>query len=293
MTTTLQYVKNTKVWLKDHPEFDENWVQSIIENDPSILGLGDIVLKESQRTQPKAGRLDLLFQDTEEDKRFEVEIMLGKVDESHIIRCLEYWDVEKKRFPNYDHCAVLIAEDITSRFLNVISLLNRSVPLIALQMNALQVENRITLHFTKVLDEFEPGTDEDEERLSEREIADRAYWDKRGTVTTMEMADECLQILKEINPLVSFKFNKYYIGLVDNNRVNNFIQLRPKKKYLDVGIRVVDRESLKENATKAGIETTFDKRWGYLYLTLYEGEVQTYRDFLRGVFDTAYKESIT
>ncbi|MCI0330300.1 MAG: hypothetical protein L0196_05025 [candidate division Zixibacteria bacterium] len=293
MTNSLQYVKNTKIWLKDHPEFDENWLQGIIENDPSILGLGDIVLKESQRVQPKAGRLDLLFQDAEEDKRFEVEIMLGKVDESHIIRCLEYWDMEKKRFPNYDHCAVLVAEDITSRFLNVISLLNRTVPLIVLQMNALQIENKVTLHFTKVLDEFEPGTDEDEERLSEREIADRAYWEKRGTATTMGMADECLKILKEISSSLTFKYNKYYIGLVDNNRVNNFIQLRPKKKYLDVGIRIADLESLKESATKEGIETTHDKRWGYIYLTLYEGEVPTYKDFLKGVFDEAYKESIT
>ena len=30
----------------------------------------------------------------------------------------EYWDIERRRYPQYDHCAVLIAEDITSRFLN-------------------------------------------------------------------------------------------------------------------------------------------------------------------------------
>ena len=48
--------------------------------------------------------------------------------ESHIIRTIEYWDIERKRYPQYEHCAVLVAEDITSRFLNVISLFNGTIP---------------------------------------------------------------------------------------------------------------------------------------------------------------------
>jgi hypothetical protein len=70
--------------------------------------------------------------------RYEVEIQLGKTDECHIFRTIEYWDLEKKRYPQYDHIAVLIAEDITSRFLNIISLLNGFIPLVALQLNAIR-----------------------------------------------------------------------------------------------------------------------------------------------------------
>jgi hypothetical protein len=33
--------------------------------------------------------------------------MLGATDESHIIRCIEYWDIERRRYPAYEHCAVL------------------------------------------------------------------------------------------------------------------------------------------------------------------------------------------
>jgi len=88
--------KATKIWLKNHPEFDETWLKTLIAADPSILGLGDLVLKETERMQPKAGRLDLLFQDSEIDKRYEVELMLGRVDESHIIRCIEYWEIERR-----------------------------------------------------------------------------------------------------------------------------------------------------------------------------------------------------
>ena len=78
--------------------------------------------------------------------------MLGSTDESHIIRTIEYWDVERKRYPQYDHYAVIVAEDITSRFLNVIGLFNGFIPLIALQMIALKFGDQITLAFTKVVD---------------------------------------------------------------------------------------------------------------------------------------------
>ena len=76
MPSNLQFAKATKIWLKDHPEFDEAWLRGIIASDPSILGLGELVLKETERMQPKAGRLDLLLQDSEIDKRYEVELML-------------------------------------------------------------------------------------------------------------------------------------------------------------------------------------------------------------------------
>ncbi len=68
------YVKPTKVLLKGHSELNEKWVQEIIANDPSILGLGDLILKDKERPQPKAGRLDLLLQDAESNHRYEVEI---------------------------------------------------------------------------------------------------------------------------------------------------------------------------------------------------------------------------
>jgi hypothetical protein len=117
---SLKYVKPERVSLENHPEYHEKWVQDRIAEDPLILGLGDLVLKDKERIQPRGGRLDLLFQDSESTTRYEVEVMLGSTDESHLIRTIEYWDVERKRYPQYEHYAVIVAEDITGRFLNVI-----------------------------------------------------------------------------------------------------------------------------------------------------------------------------
>lgn len=121
-------VKLESISLRSSDKFNERWVQDRIVDDPSILGLGDLVVKDKERIQVKAGRLDLLLQDPETLKRYEVEIQLGATDESHIVRTIEYWDIERKRYPQYEHVAVIVAEDITSRFLNVIQLFIGAVP---------------------------------------------------------------------------------------------------------------------------------------------------------------------
>jgi hypothetical protein len=59
--------------------------------------------------------------------------------------------LERNRYPQYDHVAALIAEDTTSRFLNIISLLNGFIPLVAIQLNAIQIGDLIALIFTVIL----------------------------------------------------------------------------------------------------------------------------------------------
>jgi hypothetical protein len=71
-------LKLEAVSLKNSDNLTEKWVQDQIAEDPAILGLGDLVLKDKERIQPRAGRLDLLLQDLDTLKRYEVEIQLGR-----------------------------------------------------------------------------------------------------------------------------------------------------------------------------------------------------------------------
>ena len=169
----MKHVQLKTIKLKNHQVLNERWLQDIIAEDPSIIGIGDVILKDKERIHHGAGRLDLLLQDADGNDRYEVEIQLGATDESHIIRTIEYWDIERKRYPQYNHTAIIIAEDITSRFLNVISLFNGSIPLMAIQVSAIETGEGVGLHFTKVLDVQPLGlVDEDEEVA---EITDRNY----------------------------------------------------------------------------------------------------------------------
>ena len=275
------YTKPKLISLRNHPTLSEQWVQNIIADDPSVLGLGNLVLRDRERIQPKAGRLDLLLQDTETYKRFEVELQLGPTDETHIIRTVEYWDVERRRYPQYEHCAVIVAEDITSRFLNVVSLFNGAIPLVAIQMQAFQVGEHVTLVFTKVMDEFQRGlVDEDEDAASAP--TDRAYWEnEKGTPATVALADKMLELAQAVDPELELKYNKFYIGLSRHGQAYNFLSFRPKKQFLVWEAKLPKSEEVDAMIEAADLETLeYDQRWGLYRIRLKAPDIKKHEETL-------------
>jgi hypothetical protein len=286
---SMTYVKPEIFSLKLHSELNEKWVQDLIANDPSILGLGDLVLRDKERMQPRAGRLDLLLQDSESNRRYEIEIQLGTTDEAHIIRTIEYWDIERKRYPQYEHCAVLVAEDITSRFLNIISLFNGTIPLIAIQMQALKIGNNITLVFTKVMDEMTRGVvDEDED--AEAAPADRAYWEDRGTKATVHLADQLFEIVRECDSSLEMKYNRFYIGLSKDGQPYNFVIFRPQKITVRMELKLPRTDETDKSIESADLEALeYYARNGVYRLSLKKEDVTQKREQLKQLIQAAYK----
>jgi predicted transport protein len=212
---------------------------------------------------------------------YEVELQLGATDESHIIRTIEYWDIERKRYPQYDHCAVLIAEDITSRFLNVVSLFNGTIPLIAIQMQAFKVSEHVTLVFTTVMDELSRGlVDEDED--AESTPTDRAYWEKRAAKSMVGLADQMLKLLHELDPTLSLKYNKFYIGLEKDGQPYNFVMFRPKRNQLNFEVRLPQTEELDERIDQAGLDALeYNKRWGLYRIRLTKNDLENKSEILK------------
>lgn len=255
---TLKYCKSEKVSLRDH-EYDEKWLQSRIEEDPSLLGLGDdLIIIQRERKQSSGGRIDFLLNAPELETMYEVEIQLGPTDESHIIRTIEYWDIERRRFPSKDHKAVIVAEEITNRFFNVISLMNRSIPIIAIQLNATKVEDKILLNFTKVLDTYEEP--EDEEDLG-GEAVDRPYWENRSNSKSIGLMDALVETTKEVYPDIRITYNKHHIALGTQRK--NFAWFHPRKRegYCQFNIRVGKNniDKTKEALAEAAVPFTIRK----------------------------------
>jgi len=246
----MKFVKHERLSLQNHPEFNEKWVQDQIAEDPSILGLGDLILKDKERLQPRAGRLDLLLQDQETDRRFEVELQLGRTDESHIIRTLEYWDIERKRYPQYDHCAVIVAEDITSRFLNVIGLFNNTIPLIAIQMTAIAIGEQVALMFTTVLDELTRGPEEEEDA----EPTNRAYWEAKAGEEPLAVTDALHQLARELDPDLELKYRKHSVGLAKGPINVRFAILRPRRKFVLIELRIKRTKEIDDLLDESGLE---------------------------------------
>lgn len=208
-------------------------LENLIAEDPTLLGLGELGLVERQRVQERAGRLDLLLEDREGESRFEVELKLGSLDESHLVRAVEYWDIERRHYPGYAHFAVVVAEDVTSRFLNVIQLFSGSLPIIAIQVNCIKVGEQFALSFIKLLDSRTLRRDD---RLDAKaEAVDRAVWLSYVGPDIMAIADGCLATINSAAKRQrSLKYNKHFIGLTDGGKPDNFVYFMPRKSLMRV-----------------------------------------------------------
>lgn len=65
MSAAKKLIFPDQISLKSHTGYDENWVKNAIVSNTSIFGLGDLVVRDSERIQHSGGRLDLLLQDLE------------------------------------------------------------------------------------------------------------------------------------------------------------------------------------------------------------------------------------
>lgn len=239
--------------------FDERWLQDRIGEDSSLLGIGDLQILRRERNQPTGGRIDFLMYDPDSETRYEIEIMLGTLDESHIIRTIEYWDIERQRYPTLEHRAVIVAEEITSRFFNVIRLLNRAVPIIALQLNAFRFGDAVVLHFTKVLDVYEV---EEEPPDGDSEPTDRRHWERQANATSLAVVDRIVAMVPTDNGTPRVTYNKFHIAL--GTAGYNFCWFHPRRSALHcpVEIRVGQetRDAIVEKLENAGISAELSRR---------------------------------
>ena len=282
----MEHVKLTEISMQGSG-LSESWVQGLLAEDPTLLGLGDLDVRETERRQPHAGRLDMLLSDPDTSTRYEVELQLGATDESHIIRTIEYWDLERRRYPQYEHIAVIVAEEITSRFFNVISLFNGFIPIVAIQMTALQVDDsRVSLVFTKVLDHVTLGTDEEDGS----ETVDRAYWEKKSSDSVMGMVDRIHSMVMERDSAeVGLSYKKHFIGLVQGGIANNYVALAPRRKWVVASFRIPQSEEITDMIDEAGIGTLPYDRWfrHYRLKVARVTELESHRKVFAKLIDTA------
>ncbi|MXY88050.1 MAG: hypothetical protein F4Y92_04245 [Dehalococcoidia bacterium] len=277
--------------MKGDPRFDERWLHEQLKERPALLGLGDLDVRDSERQQPSGGRLDLLLTDPERVTRYEVEIQLGATDESHIIRTIEYWDVERKRYPQYEHVAVIGAEQVTSRFLNVIHLFNGAIPLIAIQLQLVEVGGAHTLVASRVVDLVRLATEEEDEAT----VVDRAWWEGKSSSTALAIVDD---VIAQANELVGDaeehyepKYNKHYIGLSRNGKTTNFMAFRPRKKHIIALFKVPEDEETTSNLEEAGLDVIpYDSQWGNYRIRLVPGDQGKYREQLDPLTERAHKQ---
>lgn len=147
---TRQLVRAEPLRLTDHPTLNENWLRERIVDDPSVLGIGDLRLADEGRLRD--GRLELLLRDPASGRRLTVLIRVGPAEDGDLVRAIENWTIERTRYPEHEHFAVIVAEELPPRFLTAATTLGSTIPLSAMQVSALRVGEHVVLHFTVVID---------------------------------------------------------------------------------------------------------------------------------------------
>jgi hypothetical protein len=171
----------------------------------------------------------------------------------------------------------------------VISLFNGFILLVALQLQALKLGDQISLVFTTVLGEVRLGLLEEE---GEQEPADLAYWEKRGSKTTLAMADQMLTMLQSLDKDLSFRYNKYYIGLGKQGRPNNFVTFCPKKDWLRFEARLERSDDIQAKLDDAGLDLMeYDSRWGSYRIRLVKADLTKHEALLMELLKAAYEQA--
>ena len=277
--------------MKTTPAFNEAWLHDLLIKQPALLGLGDLDVRDSERRQPSGGRLDLLLSDPETRTRYEVEIQLGEIDAAHIIRTIEYWDIERKRYPQYEHIAVIVAEKVTSRFLNVINLFNGAIPLIAIQLQLIEVNKNRTLIASRIVERIRLSTEEEDEGVE----VDRAWWMEKASPESLAIVDE---LIGRANEVVSAedapwqpKYNKHYITLKQNGKLKNFMVFNPRKKFTVAKFKIEHDEQTENGLAESGLELLpYASQYGEYQIRLVSSELTQYREQLDTLIYRAHEQ---
>ncbi len=288
----LNYIRLKTISLKQHPNYNEAWLQQVIADDPSILGLGSVIVKDRERTHRGGGRLDMLLQDEDGIGRYELELQLGSSDESHIIRTVEYWDRERKIYPTYEHTAVLVAEDITSRFLNVVGLFNGHIPIMALQLTAVETSDGLGLIFTRVLDTVELGLMDEDEPVSE--TTDRAYWEKKkASPATLALADKIFEMCRTFAPALQQSYLKNYIGFRLDNQAFNLAVCKPGPKNLRLEIKLPKNSEIDAELERTDLQVlAYRRHFGLYAINLKAADIENNREYLISLLKRAYDNRV-
>jgi hypothetical protein len=89
------------------------------------------------------------------------------------------------------------------------------------------------------------------------------------------MADEVLKLASGFAPDLEPTYNKFYIGLAQAGRPNNFVILRPQKVGIRAEIRLASSPEIDQELEHAGIAVMdYDKRWKRYRLRLAKDDIK-------------------
>ena len=179
---------------------------------------------------------------------------------------LGYWDLEHRgdRESRFEHKAVIVAEDFSQRFFNVITLLNKVVPMIAVKLSAFRVNTQLCLNFVRVLDITEENSSEQNEPTTRKD------WEDCSSEDSMQILDNLVSLMPSSAGKVRVKYNQSHVA-VGSARGTNFCWINPRRgSRLRLSVWVgEERDVFMKKLAAKGVEVRADQEEGIrIFLTL-------------------------
>jgi len=212
--------------------------------------------------------------------------MLGETDPSHIIRAIEYWDNEKRRYPQRQHFCVLVAESFDRRYFNVIQLLSQNIPMIAIQADMIELHGQHILHFSKILDIYvEPEEEIEAAKATEKSWREKANW-------TLIASKKYFDIISNITKNISLNFTQSYISIMINGKNAYWFDKRTKPNSF-FGFTVKDEEkeqAIRKLLTENNIEFNFNNKYKDFSFIISESFFDENRDLFQKLHELRFRE---
>ena len=106
------------------------------------------------------------------------------------------------------------------------------------------------------------------------------------------MADDLLIVARQIDPTLSLKYNKHYIGLTKAGEAFNFVLFKPKKNHLNAEFRIPRSDELDARIKQAELEELeYSKQWNRYRIHLTKADLTERRGIVSELLKKAYEFS--
>jgi hypothetical protein len=156
-------------------------------------------------------------------------------------------------------------------------------------MQALRVAGKVTLIFTKVLDEMPRGLVEEDEEAAAAP-ADRSYWEARASIGTLGIVNGILEIARQFDPKLELTYKKHYIGLGRDGSAFNFVFFQPKRSTVTLQIKLPKTSDVDVKIKQADLdELEYNSHFGRYRLRLSASDLKEKTSVLRDLIQLAYE----
>jgi hypothetical protein len=118
---------------------DGPWLKAWLKDQPTRLGLGDLVAAHEEEVQDDG--TDHSFLAADDERCLSVDVHLGGFEAAHGFGLLDDWARNRVRLPDKKHVAVLVTESTGDRYRSTLETLAEHLPLVVVELQVWRGEN--------------------------------------------------------------------------------------------------------------------------------------------------------